>query len=54
MTVGGNDAHFFDIATSCIYHQKSGLEWGPDYADDPKSVGASISRVPTMANRAPP
>jgi hypothetical protein len=45
MTVGGNGAHFFDIATSCIYHQKSGLEWGPDYADDPKSVGACANAI---------
>ena len=61
MTVGGNNAGFFDIASNCIYHQtleKNGFSYGNPYEDDPdrsglcaKSIDASKAYIEgTFAN----
>lgn len=34
MTAGGNDAQFFNIVDSCIYHSSAGVNYGINYADD--------------------
>jgi hypothetical protein len=48
MTVGGNNAGFFDIASNCIYHQKlekDGFSYGNPYEDDPDRSGLCAKSI---------
>ncbi|MCJ1254120.1 hypothetical protein MMC24_001934 [Lignoscripta atroalba] len=34
LTVGGNDAGFYDVAVACIYHSEPRQNYGPEYPDE--------------------
>lgn len=40
MTAGGNNAGFFSIVDSCVYHVNKDQDYGPNYADDTARTGA--------------
>ena len=53
MTVGGNNAFFFDIATNCIYHpklEKDGFSYGNPYEDDPDRSGLCAKAIDNARN----
>jgi hypothetical protein len=48
MTIGGNNAGFFDIASNCIYHQeleKDGFSYGNPYESDPDRSGLCANAI---------
>ena len=48
MTVGGNDAGFYDIASNCIYHQDPetpSFNYGNPYEDDPDRSGLCAKSI---------
>ena len=47
MTVGGNNAKFFDIASNCIYHQMESptFSYGNPYEDDPDRSGLCAKSI---------
>lgn len=42
LTVGGNDAHFYDVASSCIFHDKFPHDYGAQYPDETGECFQSI------------
>lgn len=54
MTIGGNDAGFFDVASSCIFHQDSltGHNYGPAYPDPSGECYKAIQSANNTINSA--
>lgn len=54
VTIGGNDAGFFDVVSSCIYQQGDGndprTDYGPDFPDPNGRCAKSISNANSVIN----
>lgn len=50
MTVGGNNAGFFNVIDSCVYHSNTKIDYGPDYDKDPQRVGLCAKAIDFAKN----
>lgn len=43
LTIGGDNAKFFDVVSSCIYHQDRKRNYGPDFPDPESACAIAIN-----------
>lgn len=50
MTIGGNNAGFFDVVDGCVYHSNFGADYGPPYDKDPQRKGKCAQAIDFAKN----
>ena len=50
LTIGGNDAYFYDVVTQCIYQQEPWKNYGPAYPDQSGACELAIERSSKQVN----
>ena len=50
ITTGGNEAGFFDVVDSCVYHSNNGRDYGLPYHKDTNRTGACTKAIDKATN----